>query len=394
MYSKEIVLIPRRIQLLLLVVLCLSCKLGAQTGSASTDGRVEELYNQAKAAQSQGDLTVAIAKYEEILRVSPRLGPAYNNLGALYFRLRDYSKAAAVLEQGLKVDPAMLSASALLGISFFEMGEYQKARPRLEAALRANPHDTNAQMFLAKDLMKLNQYQEATLQLQQLATQQPKNQEIWYLLARVYMKLSEQSLARMNAIDPNSVLAHELSAEVMEAMNNFDGAVVELKKAVDMAPRQPGTHYKLGDAYLSLAQLDSAAEQFQEELAVDPASCMALWKMGSVLLLKNANPEDALAAVNKALSLCPSLSDALPDRARAFMKLNRNQEAVTDLQAAAKADPTEPSTHFLLSKALRALGRVEEAQKEMQTFSKLEESAREAVAERARAVIKNKETAH
>ena len=369
-------------------------KLAAQNRSADVDARVEELYNQAKAAQSQCDVASAISKYEEILRIAPRLGPAYNNLGALYFRQRDYRKAATVLEQGLKVNPAMPSASALLGIALFDMGEYDKARPRLEAALRSNANDSNAQMFLAKDLAKLGDYQQAAVQLQQLAGQQPKNQEIWYLLSRVYMKLSERSLAKMNAIDPNSVLAHELSAEVMEAMNNFDGAVVELKKAVEAAPRRPGTHYKLGDAYLSLSQLDSAAEQFQAEIAVDPASCMAQWKMGSVVLLKNGNPEEALANINKALALCPSLSDALPDRARALMKLNRNQEAVTDLEAAAKADPAESSTHFLLSKAFRALGRVEEAQAEMQTFSKLEESARTATAERAQEVIKNKQTAH
>ena len=59
-----------------------------------------------------------------------------------------------------------------------------------------------------------------------------------------------------------------------------------------------------------------------------------------------------------------------------------------------KADPAEPSTHFLLAKVYRTLGRTEEAQREMQTFSKLEESARAATAERAQEVIKNKETAH
>ena len=121
---------------------------------------------------------------------------------------------------------------------------------------------------------------------------------------------------------------------------------------------------------------------------------MAHWKMGRVVLLKNGSAEEALADLNKAFSLCPSLPDALQDRARAFIKLNRNKEAATDLEAAAKADPTEPSTHFLLSKAYRALGRMEESQAEMQTFSKLDEAARAATAERAQEVIKNKQTAH
>jgi len=361
---------------------------------AEADAHVQELYSQAKAAQSRNDLAGAIAKYEEILRIAPQLGPAYNNLGALYFRQRDYRKAAGVLEQGLKINPAMPSASALLGISLFEMGEYSKARPRLEAALRANGGDTNAQMFLVKNLIKLGDYDAAAAQLRQLTVTQPKNQEVWYLLAKVHMKLSEQSLAQMNSIDPNSVLAHELSAEMMEAMNNYDGAVVELKKAVEMAPQRPGTHYKLGDAYMALSQLDSASEQFRAELAVDPANCMARWRIGGVVLLKNGNPEEALADLNQALAACPSLTEAHVDRARALIKLNRNAEAAKDLEAAVKADPTEASVHFLLAKTYRALGRTEEAQAEIRAFSKLEESARAATAERAREVIKNKETAH
>lgn len=377
-------------------LLLLSARLGlpAQSGSSGDDPHVQELYGQAKSAQSKGDIATAIARYEEILRIAPRLGPAYNNLGALYFRQREYRKAADVLEAGLKISPAMPSASALLGISLFEMGEYGKARPRLEAALRANSADNNAEMYLVHDLTKLGDYDAAETHLRQLASRETKNQEVWYLLAKIHVKLSEEALARMNAIDPHSVLAHELSAETMEAMNNYDGAVVELKKAVEMAPQRPGTHYKLGDAYYSLSQWDSATEQFQAELSVDPANCTAQWKIGAIVLQKNGSPDEALADIGRAIELCPSLAGARVDRARALIKLNRNAEAATDLEAAAKADPGEPSTHFLLAKVYRALGRVQDAQAEMQTFSKLEESARAATAERAQEVIKNKETAH
>ena len=381
-----------RVMFLMVCLLAGFQKLPGQGDEA--DAHVQELYSQAKAAQSHNDLDGAIARYEEILRIAPRLGAAYNNLGALYFRQRDYQKAASVLERGLKINPAMPSASALLGISLFEMGEYASARPRLEAAVRANTGDANARMFLAKDLTKLGDYDAAAEQLRHLAGTQPKNQEVWYLLAKVHMKLSEQSLAKMNSIDPNSVLAHELSAEMMEAMNNYDGAVVELKKAVEMAPKRPGTHYKLGDAYLALSQLDSASEQFRAELAVDPANCMARWRIGGVVLLKNGSPEEALADLNQALTACPSLTDARVDRARALIKLDRNAEALKDLEAAVKADPTEAGVHFLLAKTYRALGRTGEAQAEMQAFSKLEEGARAATAARAREVIKNKETAH
>ncbi|HVN04816.1 MAG TPA: tetratricopeptide repeat protein [Bryobacteraceae bacterium] len=378
---------------LLSVVLFAPLALRAQSGSGD-DPRVQELYGQARAAQSHGDLAGAIAKYEEILKIAPRLGPAYNNLGALYFRQREFQKAAKVLEAGLKISPGMPSASALLGISLYEMGEYAKARPLLEAALRANPGDKNAQLYLVHDLTELGDYEAAESHLRQLAGREPKDQETWYLLAKTYMRLSEQALAKMNAIDPNSVVAHELSGEMMEAMNNFDGAVVQLKKAVEMAPQRPGTHYKLGGAYLGLSDLDSAMQQFRAELTVDPGSCRAWWKVGMVVLQKNGNADEALTDINKAFAMCPDLNEARVDRARALAKLNRNAEAAADLEIAVKADPSEPSTHFLLARVYRALGRTQEAQAEMQTYSKLDASARAATAERAQEVIKNKQTAH
>jgi len=382
-----------RLSIIALVLLG-PAQLPAQTESADKDARVQALYSEAKAAQSQGDIAGAIAKYEEMLRLERGLAAAYNNLGALYFRQRDYQKAAATLEQGLKVNANMPTATALLGISLYEMADYVKARPRLEAAVKANPNDANARLFLAKDLNMLGDYEAAAMQLRQLAGQQPKNQEAWYLLAKIYMKLSEESLAKMNAIDPDSVLSHELSGEVMESMNNYEGALVELKKAVEMAPQRPGTHYKLGDAYFSLSQWDSAAEQFQAELAVDPASCRALWKLGSAILEKNGDPQQAFDDIDKGFALCPNLNDARVDRARALIKLNRNSDAAADLEAAVKAAPADPAPHFLLSKVYRALGRSQQAQAEMQTFSKLEESARAATAERVHEVLQNKETAH
>ncbi len=366
----------------------------AQSGSGDADPRVQELYAAAKAAQSRGDVAAAEAKYEEILRIAPKLGPAYNNLGALYFRERDYAKAADVLERGLKVNPGMPSAAALLGISLYNSGDYAKARPRLEAAIHANPADNNAPLFLAKDLTKLGEFSAAAAELEKLGARDPKNQEVWYLLAKIHMQLSEQALARMNAIDPNSVLAHQLSGEVMESMNNYDGAVVELKKAVELAPRLPGNHYKLGDAYWNLSQWDSAAEQFQAELQVDSANCLAAWKLGNIVLQKNGDAAEALRDLDGALARCPKLADARVDRARALVKLDRGAEAVADLEQAAKANPADPAIHFLLAKVYRSLGRSQDAQTEMQTFTKLDESARAATAERAEQVIRNKENAH
>src|SRR5581483_8986034 len=136
---------------------------------------------------------------------------------------------------------------------------------------------------------------------------------------------------------------------------------------------------------------DAASTQFQAELANDPHNCMAKWKLGNILLEQNGSADEALADTNEALSTCPTLTQARLDHARALLKLNRNQEALPDLQTAVKDSPDEPTIHFLLAQAYRALGRARDAKLEMQTFAKLEENARAATANQAQQVIKNQE---
>ena len=101
-----------------------------------------------------------------------------------------------------------------------------------------------------------------------------------------------------------------------------------------------------------------------------------------------------MAAVDKALAICPNLTQARVDRGRALLKLNRNDEAVKELEATEQATPDDPRVHFFLTQGYRALGQTQKAQAEMQVFSKLEENTRSGMAERAREVLQNKEEQH
>lgn len=362
----------------------------SQAKPEAEDPRVMQLYSGAKSAEQSGDIAGAISKYQSILKVAPHLGPAYNNLGALYLRQRQYTKAIAILKQGLEVDRSMYSATILLGIAYYEAGDYKEARQPLEAAVRANPKDNNAELYLAKDLIKLEDFDPAAMHLQELTKREPKNQEIWYMLGNVYMRLSEAALAKVDAIDPDSVLSHEIRGDVMASMKNFDGALVQYKKAVDLAPQQSGTHYKLGDAYWQLEDWADATEQFQAELINDPGNCNARWKLGDILLEQHVRPEEALNDINEAMQTCPYLTQALPDRATALIRMNRYEDAVPDLKTAIKSDPNQPRFHFMLAQAYRGLGRTADASAEMVTFEKLEQSARAAEAQHAEEVMQQK----
>jgi tetratricopeptide (TPR) repeat protein len=382
----------------LAALLCLSLSAIAGYAQASSDDevtpQVQALYAQAKAAQQRGDNAEAIEKYRAMLKLAPHLAPAYNNLGMLYFNEHDYEHAAQVLKRGLELNPDMPTATALLGMSYRDIGDHAQAEPLLEAAVRANPNDDHLLMALARDLIDLGKYETATPYLRSYLERNPKDQQAWYLLGKTYLQLSEDALGKINQIDPNSVTAHIVAGEIDESMHNYDGALVEYKKAADLAPQQPGTHEHMGNTFWVTGKWESAESEFNAELKNNPNNCTARWKLANATLEANGSAEDALSGLNQAIERCPKLMQARVDRARALIKLSRQKEALPDLLMAEQESPKEPSIHFLLSQVYKADGRTAEAHQELRTYADLQREASQAVAGQASDAISIKSTSH
>lgn len=355
---------------------------------------VEQLYAQAKAAQQKNDDSTAIAKYRAMLKLAPHLAPAYNNLGMLYFNGHDYAHAAEVLKRGLELNPNMSTAETMLGMSYFQLGEFEKAEPILQTALQAKPDDDHLEMMLIRSQIKSQKLGEATTHLNEFLARNPKDQEAWYLLGKTYLQMSEDALKKINDIDPNSVVAHEISGEIDVSMHNYDLALVEYKKAIDMAPQLPGTHMHMADAYWSIGKWKSAQTEYKAEIVNDPNNCLAHWKLANSILEGNDSNDEALSELNQAVERCPNLMQARVDRARALVRLGKQPDALPDLLMAEKDSPREPSIHFLLAAVYRSQGKSAEAQEEMKTYGALQREASAAIAAQASDASSIKNTAN
>jgi tetratricopeptide (TPR) repeat protein len=259
-----------------IALLALASTLGAPSGARSQAGEsevtpeVQRLYAEAHQAAQSGSEGAAIEKYRSIIRLAPHLAAAYNNLGGLYFDQHDYAHAAEVLKRGLELNPNMPTAAAILGMSYVQLGQNDKAEPLLRKALRANPKDDKVEITLVRMLINQGKMDEAARHLNDYLGRNPKDQQAWYMLGKTYLRLSEGALKKINEIDPDSVVAHEIAGEIDESMHNYDLALVEYKKAVDMAPEEPGTHMHMGDAYWYIGKWQSAQTEFRAELKNDP----------------------------------------------------------------------------------------------------------------------------
>jgi tetratricopeptide (TPR) repeat protein len=383
-YFPTGVSLPGRLFLLAIAMLALpQAKALAQQDNDEVTPAVQRLYAQANAASQNGDDAGAIEKYRAIIKLAPHLSAAYNNLGVLYFNQHDFAHAAEVLKRGLELNPDMPTATAMLGMSYVQLGADEKAEPLLRKALLANPKDDQVEMMLARLLINSRKLDQAALHLNNFLTRNPKDQQAWYLLGKTYLQMSENALKKINEIDPDSVVAHEIAGEIDESMHNYDLALVEYKKAIDMAPKMAGTHMHMGDAYWYIGKWESAQTEFKAEIANDPNNCMARWKLANSMLEANDSSEEALSQLNSSLERCPTLMQARVDRARALVRLGRQPEALPDLLMAEKDSPSEPTIHFLLANVYRSQGKSSEAQEEMRTYGTLQREASAAVARQA-----------
>jgi tetratricopeptide (TPR) repeat protein len=344
----------------------------AQLYGEPQNATVDELYEQAQAAKARGDLTTAIEKYKAMLKLSPDLAAAYNNVGLLYFQTREYTKATQAFEAGLKRDSSMSPSLVLLGLSYFELGDFGRARPVLERAVHAMPDDEQAQLYLGLALAKTGEIEKGATVLQTLLKKNPKHLEALYHLGKIYMTLAQETLQRLETQGPDSYLTHLIAGEAQEQMEHYDAALAQYKQALERQPQGfTGLHYKAGNIYWLEGKWPEAKTEFKLELDSNPKNCMALWKTGNVMLQTKEDLAQASEFVDRALELCPNVPQAILDQARLAAQMGRDDRALELFKRVAQLSPEESSVHYQLARLYRKLGKTEESNAELNIVREL-----------------------
>jgi tetratricopeptide (TPR) repeat protein len=357
-----------------------------QAANSGVTPEVVQLYQEARAAQARGDFTAAIADYRQILASSRGLAPAYNNLGLIYYQLHEYDRAIKVLQQGLQIDPAMSGSWVLLGSSQLATRRYQDAVKSLKTALRRRPNDEQALLLLAHAQLHLGDQNGAVTTLDQLTKISPNSQEAWYLLGKTYLQMSQRAFTQVQKIDPDSSLSLVMSGEIMESMRNYKEALSAYQKAYALDPKSDIAQAHLANVYWELGDWEQAHKAFTEELQRDPADCSARWKAADCLLQQHISPDQALSELNQSIAECGDVMQARVDRARLLLQTGHPAQALPDLLMAEKADPGEPSIHFLLARVYASENLKDQAAHERQVYEKLQALASQKVADRASTV--------
>ena len=216
--------------------------------------------------------------------------------------------------------------------------------------------------------MLLNQMDAAVDFLRLLNHEFPNDPEVLALSVHTFSDLSTRAAEQLAMTAPNSVEAHKLNAEALEAQGKWDAAEKEYKIVLQQNPQLPGTHFLLGRLILSKPDAGPTAAQdakkeFEAELAIDPTNAGAEYVLGEIARQENQWP-DAIKHFSRATELDASFGEAFLGLGTALLSAKRFSEAIPPLETAVKLEPRNPGAHYSLATALSRAGRKEEADKE------------------------------
>jgi len=320
-------------------------------------------------ADKKGQLDLAVSEFQKATELDPTLAGAFLDLGQAYIEQRAYASAGPPLKRALALSPNIEGGHQLLGYALLAQGYAVEAIPHLEKA--------KVEDALGIALLEAGRLPEAVATLQKALAKHPDDPDLLYYYGRASGLVSKQVFDELEARFPDSARAHQMMAQDYAVLRDLPNAEKEFLEALRLRPQTADLHLELGELYARAQQWDKAEEQFLLETELQPGSPEAAYRLGEALVqlgkfhdarlelvrsdqLRQDMPE-TLYLLGKAASL--DGDDALAEKSWIHvLKLEK------DTSLAAQA-------HFGLAGLYRKQGKSAEANREMESFRRLQKPA-------------------
>jgi tetratricopeptide (TPR) repeat protein len=281
-----------------------------------------------------------------------------------------------VLCLGQSAAPAAKGANRELGIADYRGGKLVEAERAFAAAMAEDPADLESVQMRGLTLYRLGQPTAAIPYLERVRQWMPNaNADANHVLGLCYMNAQRYDDARgafaaQYGVEPNSAAAYLLAGSMLMDANLPELAAGDAQKALEISPNLPLAHFMLGEVYLYKSDVTHALDEFEKERAINPAYPAVYDRLGDVYT-RTGQYDQAQQALTRALSLDVTSTGPFIQMGKVFLRRKDPQSAAIYLQHAAKMDPGNPITHTLLGQAYRAMGKQEDAKRELDMASQI-----------------------
>jgi|GEM_PF-615118 len=184
----------------------------------------------------------------------------------------------------------------------------------------------------------------------------------------------QTELTKAKELDPNDAETAYLLSRFYYTQNRFYGAISEAERAIKLHPGYVKAYDNLGLCYEGLGERDKAMEYYLKAIELNEKQAgKDEWPYINLgrLLVQKPELAEAVSYLKRAVAINPASAIARYQLGSALVKLARHGEAVDEFVVSARLDERYPDPHYQLSLVYRKLGRTGEADRELEIFKKL-----------------------
>lgn len=185
-----------------------------------------------------------------------------------------------------------------------------------------------------------------------LATEAMKNRQF---------ETAVQEWNRVLELSPKEARVHNSLGVALIELGRVDEAIARYRDALALFPRYPEAHNNLGEALARTGAVKEAVVEFEQAVQLDPEYAIAHANLG-LLLARNGQAELALTHLERDVEIRPDAAEARRNLGHALADKGDFEQARIQLEEASKLFAgKEPLTLHLLGRVYADLGRIEDA---------------------------------
>ena len=351
-------------------------------GTAVPALNLAQIFQRGQDALNQGQLDEAERAFRQVLASDPKSGGAYANLGVVYMRRKQWTKALEMLHEAEHLMPQVAGIRLNIGLAYYRQNEFLKATPPFESVVHDQPDALQPRYLLGLCYFFAERWADAAATLEPLWPQESAHLPYLYVLSNAAHRAHRQELddrasEQLIKIGDGSPEYRLFVGKSYLNLDRYDPALAEFQAAADANPKLPFVHFNLGLTYLKKQDYEHARDEFLKDAAIEPDLALNYDELGDVYALLQ---QDAFAekSYREALRRDARLPNSHTGLAKIYLREQKYLQALTEIDAAVKLDPGRTDIHALRGQALVHLGRKEEGKKELEAAVRLDNERRSA----------------
>jgi len=337
----------------------------------------EKLLKQATDARQAERWDEAIGLYARLLKLKPDYVEGYWYQGTAYYTQDNFPRCKESFRKVVSLAPKNGAGYAFLGLCEFGLKEYDRSLQHLLQSRILGIGDVpdlgGVSRYHAAILMsRMEQYEQALETLGEFAGEGNDNPRVIEAMGIATLRMP--MLPVETPPDRREMILMAGRASYLMATRNTAAAERAFEQLALRYPETPNVHYAFG-VFLLQEKGERAIEELKRELEIQPNHPWSLMQM-AFEYLKQGDAAAALPVAKQAVAAAPNAFPARKALGQALLDSGDIDGAIRELQAGLKMAPDSPGLHFTIARAYQRAGRLEDAAREREEFTRLDRLAR------------------